>query len=57
MEIAILIIILLVLVAIVAIRYDPTLDVVMSDNKVTVLLWYNKHGNNKERKRVYKKLF
>lgn len=57
MEIAILIIVLLVLVAIVAIRYDPTLDVVMSDNKVTVLLWYNKHGNNKERKRVYKKIF
>lgn len=57
MEIAILIIILLVLVAIVAIRYDPTLDVVMSDNKAIVLLWYNKYGNNKERKRVYKKLF
>lgn len=50
MEIAVLIIILLVLATIVAIRYDPTIDVVISDNKTTVLLWYNKYGNNKERK-------
>lgn len=42
MEIAVLITILLVLATIVAIRYDPTIDVVVSDNKTTVLLWYNK---------------
>ena len=57
MEIIILIIILLVLATIVAIRYDPTLDLVVSNGKFTMLLWYNKYGNNKERKRVYKKLF
>ena len=57
MEIAILIIILLVLVATVAIRYDPTLDMVVSDNKVTVLLWYNKYYDNDEKERVYVKLF
>lgn len=57
MEIAILIIVLLILIVRIIIRYDPTLDVVMSDNKVTVLLWYNKYYDNDEKKRVYVKLF
>ena len=57
MQIAILIIVLLVLIVRIAIRYDPTLDVVVSNNKVTVLLWYNKYYDNDEKKRVYVKLF
>lgn len=57
METIILIIILLVLAAIVAIRYEPKFDLVVSNNRFILLLWYNKYDDNNIKKRVYKKLF
>lgn len=56
MEILVLIIILLFLAVRTAIRYDPALDLVVSNKKYSLLLWYNKYGNNNEKKRVYVKL-
>lgn len=47
----------LLLIVKVLLRYEPKFDLVISSNSFMLLLWYNKHGNNKERKRVYKKLF
>lgn len=37
-------------------RYKPSFDLVVSNNKFMLLLWYNKYNNNNEIKRVYKKL-
>lgn len=38
-------------------RYEPKFDLVVSNNKFTLLLWYNKYDDNNIKKRVYTKLF
>lgn len=37
-------------------KYEPNFDLIESNHKFTLLLWYNKYDNNKK-KRVYIKLF
>ena len=40
------------------IRYDPNIDLVLSNNKYVFLLWYNKYdSDNKYEGRTYIKLF
>lgn len=38
-------------------RYEPKFDLVVSNNKFTLLLWYNKYDDNNIKNRVYTKLF
>ena len=38
-------------------KYFPKIDIVISNNKYIVLLWYNKYYLNGEYKRIYIKLF
>ena len=38
-------------------KYSPKIDIVISENKRVVLLWYNKYYWSGEIKRTYVKLF
>ena len=38
-------------------KYSPKIDIVISENKYNILLWYNKWYSNGECKRIYIKLF
>jgi hypothetical protein len=38
-------------------RYEPAIDIVLSNNKYIVLLWYNSWETLSEGKRTFKKLF
>ena len=38
-------------------RYKPKFDLIVSNNKPILLLWYDKYDNNNEKKRVYQRLF
>lgn len=52
-----LIIILCIWIIVVYNNYSPKIDIVISKNKHTVLLWYNKWYYSGECKRTYIKLF
>lgn len=52
-----LIIILCIWIIVVYNNYSPKIDIVISKNKHTVLLWYNKWYYNGECGRTYIKLF
>ena len=47
----------LLLIIKILLRYEPKFDLVVSNNKFTLLLWYNKYDDNNIKKRVYTKLF
>lgn len=38
-------------------RYEPKFDLVVSNNRFILLLWYNRYDDNNIKKRVYTKLF
>lgn len=38
-------------------RYEPKFDLVVSNNRFILLLWYNRYDDNNIKKRVYIKLF
>lgn len=46
--------IIIILILCILIIYDPTIDTVTSDNRITVIMWYN---NNKAERRDYIELF
>lgn len=46
--------IIIIFILCVLIIYDPTIDTVTSDNRITVIMWYN---NNKAERRDYIELF
>lgn len=50
-------IIIFLLIIRILLRYEPKFDLVVSNNKFMLLLWYNKYDSNKEKKRVYRRLF
>ena len=45
-----------IVVACIYFNYDPKIDIVLSNNKRRVLLWYNKYDSGYV-SRVYKQLF
>ena len=45
----------LLLIIKILLRYEPRFDLVISNDKFTLLLWYNKYSNKEER--AYIKLF
>ena len=47
----------LLLIIKILLRYEPKFDLVVSNNKFTLLLWYNKYDDNNIKNRVYTKLF
>lgn len=50
------VIILLVIIKILF-KYEPKFDLIVSNNRFMLLLWYNKYDSNKEKRRVYRRLF
>lgn len=38
-------------------KYEPKFDLVVSNNRFILLLWYNRYDDNNIKKRVYTKLF
>ena len=47
----------LLLIIKILLRYEPRFDLVVSDNRFILLLWYNKYDDINIKKRVYTKLF
>lgn len=49
--------ILVIIIIFLYIKYQPNIDIVLSDNKSVILLWYCKHYKNNYCERTYIKLF
>jgi hypothetical protein len=47
----------LLLIIKILLRYEPKFDLVVSNNRFILLLWYNRYDDNNIKKRVYTKLF
>lgn len=47
----------LLLIIKILLRYEPKFDLVISNNRFILLLWYNRYDDNNIKKRVYTKLF
>jgi hypothetical protein len=47
----------LLLIIKILLRYEPKFDLVVSNNRFILLLWYNRYDDNNIKKRVYIKLF
>lgn len=47
----------LLLIIKILLRYEPKFDLVVSNNRFILLLWYNIYDDNNIKKRVYTKLF
>lgn len=50
-------IIIFLLIIKILLRYEPKFDLVVSGNRLILLLWYNKYDDINVKKRVYTKLF
>lgn len=50
-------IVLCIIIVSLYLRYEPSIDIVLSKNKYIVLLWYNSWETISEGKRAFKKLF
>lgn len=50
-------IIIFLLIIKILLRYEPRFDLVVSDNRFILLLWYNKYDDSNIKKRVYTQLF
>lgn len=52
-------VLILLLIIKILLRYEPRFDLVISNNKFILLLWYNKYNkhNKKDIERTYIKLF
>lgn len=47
----------LLLIIKILLRYEPKFDLIVSNNRFILLLWYNRYDDNNIKKRVYIKLF
>lgn len=47
----------LLLIIKILLRYEPKFDLVVSNNRFILLLWYNRYDDNNIKERVYTKLF
>lgn len=47
----------LLLIIKILLRYEPKFDLIVSNNRFILLLWYNRYDDNNIKKRVYTKLF
>lgn len=47
----------LLLIIKILLRYELKFDLVVSNNRFILLLWYNRYDDNNIKKRVYTKLF
>lgn len=56
LQLIIICIVLIIMLVILYKLYKPTIDFVTTDNKIIILLWYNKYYNDIDYTRTYKQI-